>query len=136
MAKASSPVRLEASLMDAAGLTGSIEHRSAVQQVEHWASLGRMIERMVSPSNLTRVASGVSMINVSDIKGKAIDPDALFQALEVDRVAGKLSQKVTNSDSIRYQKSLSREGFLDQIHPDGTTVVGSFKSGIFTKANN
>ncbi len=128
MAKASSPVRLEASLMDAAGLTGSIEHRSAVQ--------GRMIERMVSPSNLTRVASGVSMINVSDIKGKAIDPDALFQALEVDRVAGKLSQKVTNSDSIRYQKSLSREGFLDQIHPDGTTVVGSFKSGIFTKANN
>ncbi len=133
MAKSNSPVRLEANLMDAAVLTGSVQHRSAAQQVEYWADLGRKVEGMLTPANVIRVATGVSQIKVSDILGKVIDPDALFQALEIDRVAGKLPQKVLNPSVIRYQKSLSKKGYLDQIHPDGHVVIGRFHNGKFTK---
>ncbi len=63
-------------------------------------------------------------------KAPAIDPDAVFDALEADRAAGTLPDSVTTS-ALRYQMSSTRPGYLEQHHRDGRVVLGQFHDGQF-----
>ena len=64
------------------------------------------------------------------IKAPRLDPDAVFDALEDDRVAGTVADSVTTS-ALRYQMSSSRPGNLEQHHRDGRVVLGQFHDGRF-----
>ncbi len=46
MAKAASPVRLEKERMEAASRSGKRPHRSAPEQVEFWADIGRTMDAL------------------------------------------------------------------------------------------
>jgi len=129
--KAASPVRLQADLMDAATVAGDQEHRSATEQIEYWASLGRRIAQFVNPNALLEVASGLARIKIEPTTGQPIDPDTVFASIEARRLSGRLSQEVTTSP-IRYQASVDQPGYLEQIDENGNRTVGTFKNGIFT----
>lgn len=43
MAKAKSPIRLDQSLMDSAASVAKVAHRSAAEQIELWADIGRTL---------------------------------------------------------------------------------------------
>lgn len=130
MAKADSPVRLEATLMAAARITGARWHRSAAQQVEYWAEIGRRVSDVLTPDSLLAVAAGSHKVVVEPVETGPIDSDAVFAQLARQRASGELAQQVTASP-VRYQASSQHPGRLEQIHPDGSVVVGQFENGEF-----
>jgi len=129
MAKASSPVRLQDELMQAARLTGELFHRSAAEQVEYWADIGRSVSRMIDPEKLISIRSGLSRINVEPVYAKPVNPEDVFRNLEIKRGDGTLAQQVT-TNSFKYQVSFTHPGYLEKIE-NGTITVGQFKHGEF-----
>ena len=131
MAKAASPIRLQEELMQAATTAGQRMHRSAAEQVEYWASIGRSVARVVDPDNLLAVSAGLAQLKVVPVEPPVIDPDDLFAALEQERKSGTLAASISGA-GVRYQASVALPGQLEQINPDGSVVVGQFSMGIFT----
>lgn len=131
MAKAASPLRLQADLMRTAALAGKRFHRSTAEQIEYWADLGRQVADTLDPDTLLSVSSGLARIRVEPVVGDPVSPDRVFQLLEQERVAGTLSQSVTQS-TIRYQVSESHPGYLEQINQHGEITTGKFENGEFT----
>ena len=131
MAKAASPIRLQEELMQAATTAGQRMHRSAAEQVEYWASIGRSVARVVDPDNLLAVSAGLAQLKVVPVEPPVIDPDDLFAALEQERKSGTLATSISGS-AVRYQASATHPGQLEQINPDGSVLVGQFSMGIFT----
>jgi len=109
MAKASSPVRLQENLMQAAKLTGERFHRSTAEQIEYWADIGRKVSTV-------------------------LDPDEVFNQLEAQRQQRTLSQGVTSS-TVKYQSSLTQPGYLERIDQNGNVLVGQFKNGEFVSVD-
>lgn len=131
MAKALSPIRLQDNIMQAAILAGKRNHRSATEQIEYWAEMGRNAAKFINPDDLLSVSMGLAAIKVEPVLGESVSAESVFQALENDRVRGNLSQSVTNS-AIRYQASLSHPGFLERIGRNGECTIGRFEQGEFT----
>ena len=130
MAKAASPIRLQKDLMDDATLTGERYHRSAAEQVEYWASIGRRISNDIDADTLLSIAAGLVRIQVEPVYGKAIDPEQVFENLERERKQDSLSDKVTRS-SIKYQASSDYPGYLERINENNDISIGQFKDGKF-----
>jgi hypothetical protein len=130
MAKSASPVRLQQDLMEKATLAGARQHRSAAEQIEYWAALGREVAGVVDPDTLLDVLSGLAALKVVPIVAVAVDPEQAFAALENERRSGRLGPAVT-STSLRYQAAPTKPGWLEQIDPDGTRTLGSFQGGVF-----
>lgn len=132
MAKAASPIRLEADLMAAATRTGTLFKRSSAEQIEYWASIGRSVANILNPSTLLDITSGTSELVVKPVAFDNINPDAVFDTLEADRNTGSLSSSIAPTHSVRYQASSTHKGYLEQICPDGSINIGSFSEGVFT----
>ena len=130
MAKASSPIRLDRELMAEASLTASTLHRSATEQIEHWADIGRRVCKLVDPTVLLEVQAGLATLHVEKTQSVAIDPNAVFAQLDKERESGELGKAIAN-DSVRYQASHRAPGKLEAVHPDGFVEVGEFLNGVF-----
>ncbi|OQW43356.1 MAG: hypothetical protein A4S08_00725 [Proteobacteria bacterium SG_bin4] len=130
MAKATSPIRLQDELMQAAALTAERFHRSTAEQIEYWAEIGRNVDHMLNPDDLLAISAGLAKIIVEPVASDPVDPVAVFQSLETDRATGVLPQTVTGS-VLRYQASLAYPGYLEQIYPDGQIQTGKFQGGEF-----
>lgn len=130
MAKAASPIRLQDELMQAAALTAERFHRSTAEQIEYWAEMGRNVDHMLNPDDLLAISAGLAKITVEPVTSEPVDPAAVFESLEAERVSGVPSQTVTSS-VLKYQVSLAHPGYLEQIHPDGRIITGKFQSGEF-----
>lgn len=134
MAKASSPIRLDKSLMDSAATVAKVAHRSTAEQVEFWADIGRTLAQTVDVQTLLSLKAGTVRVVIEPIQVKAVNPDELFADLDADRTSGALSQRITQSEA-RYQASPSYPGWLEQIQADGTRTVGRFHNGEFQPRN-
>lgn len=133
MAKASSPVRLESDLMKAASATGNMMHRSASEQIEYWASIGRSVAKNISEESMLALSAGLATIKIEPIKGKPVNPDDVFNTLSAKRSSGDLSKIVANSQTTtKYQASKTHYGKLERIDPDGTITIGQYSMGKFT----
>ena len=130
MAKATSPIRLQADLMQAARLAGERQHRSAAEQVEYWASLGRQIAQFVSPDSLLEIQAGLARLKVESTIAQPVNPESVFDAVALDQQAGTLPDKVTQANP-RYQASETQPGYLERIDGNGTRTPGTFQHGTF-----
>ncbi len=130
MAKAHSPLRLEAHLVEQASISGKLLHRSTAEQIEYWADIGRSMANVITPELLLQVYAGVAKVKVVKVPGPYIEPDALFADLENDRKSGALQENLTAS-SVKYQASSLYQGKLERIDRDGTITVGLFENGDF-----
>ena len=130
MAKSASPVRLQEDLMRSAALAGSLHQRSAAQQVEYWAALGREVAGLVDPEGLLAVKTGLARLRVEPVRAAAVDPEDVFAALGEARQSGILSASVTKA-AVRYQASSSNPGYLERISSDGSCCIGRFAGGAF-----
>ncbi|RLA39565.1 MAG: hypothetical protein DRR42_27035 [Gammaproteobacteria bacterium] len=135
MAKSASPVRLQAELMESARVNGSIQHRSAAEQIEYWADIGRKVSRNIDPDALLAVEAGLAHIKVEKIKSAAVDPESVFAALDANRESGELASAIAEQSPIRYQASKNNPGLLEQIDEAGRKVVGQFLEGEFVPTN-
>ncbi|MEH6503334.1 MAG: hypothetical protein V7682_05460 [Cycloclasticus sp.] len=130
MAKASSPIRLQDDLMQSAKLTAKRFHRSAAEQIEYWAELGRSVSSTLDPDVLLSVVSGLTKIKTEPVHSPRIDPSNVFNALERERKGGQLSNAVSQS-VLRYQASSTHPGFLERIERNGAITIGLFENGQF-----
>ncbi len=130
MAKAASPIRLQHSLMVAARNSGQIEHRSATEQVEYWADLGRKISKVMRAVDLIRIQAGLAKITLEEITPAPVDSKSVFSRLDSLRDSGELTDSISSA-CVRYQASSSQLGLLDQVHEDGRVLTGSFVGGEF-----
>ena len=130
MVKATSPVRLKSSLMSAATAAGIPLQRTAAEQIEYWADIGRKVAKTVDPETLLAVQAGLAVLRVDHAESSSVDPDAVFKIHDEERKSGALSEAIA-SGSVRYQASLSKPGSLEACYPDGHIEVGQFTDGLF-----
>ena len=130
MAKSASPVRLQDALMRSAALTGARQHRSAAQQIEYWASLGREVAALLDPDRLLAVQAGLARLHVEPVTAPSMIPEQVFAALEAERSSGVLANSVSSAP-VRYQACSSRPGYLERLDKDGSRSVGRFANGEF-----
>ncbi len=130
MAKAHSPLRLEAKLVEQAKICGEPLHRSTTEQIEYWADIGRKVSCVISPEILMQVSAGVVQVKIEPVISPNIDPDQLFNTLENDRESGELQRDITSS-TCRYQASTNYPGYLEAVSIRGEVVVGQFIDGVF-----
>ena len=131
MPKAASPIRLQAELMQAAINAGQLQRRSAAEQIEYWAGIGRSLARIIDQHTLLEISAGLVCLKLEPVEPERIVPDEVFSDLEHDRKTDKLAASVTTS-SVRYQASTRYPGQLEQLLPDGRVIVGQFHEGVFT----
>lgn len=131
MAKAASPIRLQADLMQSASETAKRFHRSTAEQVEYWADIGRQTSNLIDPDVLLSIMSGLVTLKIEPTANKSINSSTVFKSLEKDRANGRLEKQVSSS-AIRYQASQAQPGYLEQIDTNGEITVGQFQNGLFT----
>lgn len=130
MAKSASPILLQENIMQAAELTAKRFHRSAAEQIEYWADLGRSVSSVLDPDVLLSVLSGLTVIKAEPVISKPIEPKSIFEHLESDREAGVLPDIITQN-SPSYQASTQYPGYLEQIDLNGNITTGQFENGQF-----
>lgn len=134
MAKHNSPLRLDASLVDSAIATGKLMHRSASEQIEQWASLGREISNRLSPSQLIDFYAGLKAVSVVDIpEVQPIDPMDVLETIDSTEFKASVTTDVKSIHSTLYQASERHPGYLEQVK-DNQIVVGHFQNGQFLRA--
>lgn len=134
MPKAASPVRLQEELMESARVSGSVQHRSAAEQIEYWADIGRKVSKTIDPDTLLAIEAGLVRIVVEQVQSEAVDTESVFAALDADRKSGKLASAVAEKSPIRYQASSIKPGLLEQVDSEGNSIVGQFIDGEFVPA--
>lgn len=124
-------IRLDNSLMIAAKNAAALHKRTAVEQIEYWAELGKNLSRYIDPEALIACSAGLATLKVEKIEAQAVNPTAVFDQLENSREAGKLSNVVTSS-RFRFQAAEDYPGMLERIDAKGKKTIGSFNNGVFT----
>ncbi len=134
MAKASSPVRLQADLMEEAKRSGQLSHRSAAEQVEYWASIGRTVGNLLTPDALLAVRTGLAKISIEPVAGQAVNPTDVLANLASQRNSGQLSESISQGRT-KYQASANHPGLLEKVDGDGSVTLGQFSNGVFEPMN-
>lgn len=125
-------IRLDNSLMIAAKNAAAVHKRSAVEQIEYWAELGRNLSRYIDPETLIACSAGLATLKVEKVESRPVNPLAVFDQLERSRKEGDLQEAVTVS-RFRYQSSDDYPGMLERLDANGKKTVGSFNNGVFTQ---
>ncbi|AFT68430.1 hypothetical protein B5T_00142 [Alloalcanivorax dieselolei B5] len=134
MGKSASPVRLQSELMDAAKTYGELLHRSAAEQIEQWADLGRTLAPRLSPQDILEITAGIATLRVERTVSKPVASETVFSNLEARRASGTLARQISAS-AVRYQASRRHPGRLEQISASGEIRVGRFVDGTFIAEN-
>lgn len=124
-------IRLDNSLMIAAKNAAAVHKRTAVEQIEYWAELGKNLSRYIDPETLIACSAGLATLKVEKIEALPVNPLAVFDQLERSREEGSLQQTLTAS-RFRYQSSDDYPGMLERLDANGKKTVGSFNNGVFT----
>ncbi len=114
--------------MSAATAAGIPLQRTAAEQIEYWADIGRKVAKTVDPETLLAVQAGLAVLRVDHAESSCVDPDAVFKIHDEERKSGALSEAIA-SGSVRYQASMSKPGYLEACYPDGHIEVGQFTDG-------
>ena len=117
--------------MQAATIAGHLQHRSAAEQIEYWAAIGRSLSKIIGQDTLLELSAGLVRLSIEPVEPVTIVPEEVLSDLERDRKNGTLADSVTTS-SVRYQISTRHPGQLEQILPDGRVLIGQFHDGVFT----
>ncbi len=126
-----SPMRLDADLVEAAKREGSIKKRSAPKQIEFWAELGKAVEHVLDYNDIFAVIQGLKKVKVESVESLAVDPADVFNTLEDSRKNEELAQKVTSA-AIYFEASRRQPGLLDRVNTaTGERQTGRFYNGEF-----
>ena len=116
----STPTRISADIAEAAAAVGAAEHRSAAEQIHHWARLGMEVERSnaFDHRRVLAVAAGREQFST-------LSPDerAVAHGLINARIKARAADEHFGADARARGEttvSLDDEGRLVRIAPDGS----------------
>ena len=117
------PTRVAADLMDAAAVEGERQSRSAKQQLDHWARVGRAVSAHSSASRQRVEAALRGALPDRDLTA---DERVVFNA-EVDAAISETTRSIRFGEVLAARGvttvALDDEGRLTRYHPDGTTSL-------------
>ncbi|WP_395341858.1 TA system antitoxin ParD family protein [Ningiella sp. W23] len=131
MAKHTSPMRLNADLVDAAKTMSALQNRSTAQQIEYWAELGKRVSAELTPAQTIQIMTGIGELKVEIPDHAALDVLALANEVEADSQSGRLSKELLKQGQTLYSPTPEGGGILEAHLPDGTVKTGSFVDGEF-----
>ena len=119
--------RVAADLLDSAAIEGARQSRSAKQQLDHWARVGRAVSSQQTAAR-RRVESALA--GDLELRELSVEEGVVFNA----EIAAAVQEKLAES---HYGKllaergittvALSEEGEIVEHRPDGTSVVLTVK---------
>jgi hypothetical protein len=121
MAVKDRPTRVAADLMDAAAVEGVRQSRSAKQQLDHWARVGRAVSAQTSGAR-RRVEAALA----GELDERELTPDeqVVFNA-ELDASISEGARTIRFGEVLAARGvttvALDEKGRLTRYHPDGTT---------------
>ncbi len=128
---ATKSIRISEQLAFQAQAAGALQHRSAPNQLEYWATLGKMISSKINIEDALAILQGLKTIKIETLPSAPVDPDSVFDRLESDRAKGFTDKPVTGAPFF-YEASLSRPGSIDKVDTKtGLRTTGQFKNGVF-----
>lgn len=117
------PTRVAADLLDAAAVEGERQSRSAKQQLDHWARVGRAVSARSSASRLRVEAALAGSLPERELSG---DERVVLNA-EVAAAISATARAVRFGEVLAARGvttvALDDEGRLTRYHPDGTTSL-------------
>jgi len=122
-------IRLDAELIDAAEHQGKAMHRSAPNQIEFWAALGRRLAPALSHRDLLAISQGLARIRVEAESSPRLDPDQVFAAVAAQSHKPFVSA-AEQPAPFQYEASDS-PGFIDRVDAHGNRVTGTMVNGQF-----
>jgi len=115
------PTRFAADLLDSAAAEGARQSRSAKQQLDHWARVGRQVS-MQSVTAQRRIEAALAgkmpLTLLHEAERMAINAHLDAQ---VQQRAGAFGEQLAREGITTV--SLDGEGRLVRHHPDGTTTI-------------
>ena len=123
-------IRLDQNLIQEAELEGRSFKRSAPNQIEYWAEIGRQVESLISPNELVAIRQGFARLHIEDALSHPAEADDIFKAVDADSAAGTLTTKVTQS-TVYYEASQTHPGQLDRVDENKQRETGRFRDGQF-----
>ncbi|HUB57293.1 MAG TPA: hypothetical protein VMB04_19265 [Mycobacterium sp.] len=119
--------RVAADLLDSAGVEGARQSRSAKQQLDHWARVGRAVS-----SQQTAARRRVESALAGDLESRelSVEEGVVFNAEIAAAVQEKLAE--SNYGKLLAERgittvALNEEGEIVEHRPDGTSVVLTVK---------
>ncbi|MGC4932803.1 TA system antitoxin ParD family protein [Gordonia sp. DT30] len=115
--------RFSAALVDAAGAEGAREHRSARQQLEHWARVGRGVSLRTSAARRRVESALTGSLPIGDLTPEeSVVFDAEVEALLEERLA--MTDIVAERAAQGFSSvAVGDDGRMVEYRADGTTVV-------------
>jgi hypothetical protein len=117
------PTRVAADLLDAAAVEGERQSRSAKQQLDHWARVGRAVSARSSASRLRVEAAFGGSLPEREL---STEESVVYNA-EVDAAISETARVVSFGKVLAARGvtavALDDEGRLTRYHPDGTTSL-------------
>lgn len=128
-------IRVNEQLVIQAQMAGAIQHRSVPNQLEYWATLGKMISKIIDIEDALAILQGLKKIKVEAVASTPVDSDSVFAQLEDDRATGFIDKPVTNAPFF-YEFSKAHPGYIDKVNTKtGERFTGLFKQGFFEVMN-
>ena len=129
-------IRLDARLVNQAKSAAFIQRRSIPNQLEYWASLGKMVSSVIGVEDAFAVIHGLKKIRVELPETAPIDSDAVFSNLEADRKNNFANKPVTSAPFF-FEASQKIPGLLDKVDSvTGERKTGKFADGEFVEVND
>jgi hypothetical protein len=121
--RADRPTRMAADLLDAAAVEGERQSRSAKQQLDHWARVGRAVTAIES---VARRRVELALTGELDERELTTQERVVFDA-EIDASLSEAARVVRFGEVLASRGvttvALNDDGLLTRYHPDGTTTV-------------
>lgn len=115
------PTRIAADLIEAATIEGARSSRSAKQQLDHWARVGRAVSMSHSAARQRVEAALAGQLPERDLTS---DERSVFNA-ELDASLAEAARQVSFGKLLRGRGittvAIDADGRLIRHHPDGTT---------------
>jgi hypothetical protein len=117
----SMPLRIDGTLIKEARASGEIFHRSIAQQLEHWATLGKALEAVLTLSSVEKLKKAKEPVNVDDLLAKANSSAGRKRTLAL----------LAKKKGPLYGSKPGQPEILLQYRADGSKVAGQMVKGVF-----
>ena len=118
------PLRIDGNLIKEARASGEIFHRSIAQQLEHWATLGKALEAVLTLSSVEKLKKAKEPINVDDLLANANSPAGKKRTLAL----------LAKKKGPLYGTKPGQPEILLQYRADDSKVAGQMVNGEFAAA--
>jgi ParD-like antitoxin of type II ParDE toxin-antitoxin system len=128
-------IRLSTDLIFQAQSASTVQHRSIPNQVEYWATLGRIISSIIGIEDAFAILQGLKKLRVEPTETNTIDSDTVLNNLEADRAKGFVDKPITSA-AFYFETSQKMPGLLDRVNSlTGERKTGKFADGKFREIN-